>query len=188
MHIVAVVVANLSLASTRASSLEDTLVSILENLMVLFLFICVFANDGLVDNQSYVDKIDLTGIKCVVSGKPVSGKYFAHYKQARVFFDCNSSRLAFESGRKKFATKANHQLAVTGQYVQSVCPVKLLEISANSSTTQIAGLKIRACCGGCLARLASKSPERQIEFLFSDSQFEKTFVFNAQMLGSKRLK
>ena len=150
--------------------------------MVWILLVCVFAVDRPVENTEDIPRVSLAGVKCVVSGKPATRYYFARFKQGRVYFDCNSSRLKFESNRNEFVTKANHQLVITEQYVQSRCPYKLAGVSTDSPSFQIAGVRIRTCCSGCLFELnAEKTDIQQIEFLFSDMQFKKIFEQNPKI-------
>lgn len=122
---------------------------------------------------------NLTGIKCVVSGKAASQKYFSRYKKGKVFFDCNNSRLLFEKSPGQFAIKANHHLVVTGQYQQKFCPITHIKTTKNNHQMSVAAVPIRFCCQECVLEFESKrSSIQQIEFLFSDGRFDKVFVVN----------
>ena len=61
-------------------------------------------------------KIDLSKAKCLVSGKDVNPEATADYKGAKVYFCCPGCPGAFAKDTKKFAAKANHQLALTGRF------------------------------------------------------------------------
>lgn len=164
----------------------------MESQMVLCLLVCMFAVDGPVGDSIKAIQVNLAGIKCIVSGKPATSQYFAKFKNRKIYFDCNTSRLKFETNRNEFATKANHQLVITGQYVQTRCPIQSATISASSSSIQIAGVKIRTCCVECLSKLTDdKTVLQQIDFLFADRQFDKIFdpnqeISNASANSSRR--
>lgn len=122
--------------------------------------------------------VKLAGIKCVVSGKQTTQKYHADHKRGKVYFDCNASRIAFQADKRQFGTKANHQLVVTKQYIQTKCPISKNRISTEDSfTASVAGVSIRFCCQECKTSFLEqyKSPA-QIEALFAQSNFHSFFA------------
>ena len=130
---------------------------------------------------------NLTGIKCVVSGKTVTRDCVAAYKKGNVYFDCNSSRLEFLQHQSKFTTKANHQLVVTGQYLQARCPFRQVAVAELDPVVSLAGVKIRFCCQGCQSKLSDlNSVEQQISFLFADERFKDVFSTNPAVLQAKK--
>ena len=73
-------------------------------------------------------KVDLSKIKCVVSGKAINPDATAEYKGGHVYFCCEGCPGAFAKDTKKFAAKANHQLVATHQAKQIGCPMSGKEI------------------------------------------------------------
>lgn len=122
---------------------------------------------------------DLTGVKCVVTGRQVGSEYSSKYKSGVVYFDCNNSRLKFDADPKWYATKANHQLVVTSQYFQSKCPVSQLEWVSSDHQLQIAGVQISCCCHRCLTQLKQIDDAKVlIERIFADRNFDSIFISN----------
>jgi YHS domain-containing protein len=115
----------------------------------------------------------LDGVKCPVSGKKVLADKTVDYKGGKVFFCCPGCPGAFTKGTAKFAAKANHQLVQTGQFTQAKCPLAGRAINPDK-VSDVAGVKVGVCCGGCLAKLAAK--EDKVTFVFNDATFAKGFV------------
>ena len=65
---------------------------------------------------------DETKLICPVSGHPASKEHAEKYKDGQVYFCCDDCPKAFTANTKKFAAKANAQLAATGQYKEVKCP------------------------------------------------------------------
>ena len=134
---------------------------------VLILAICTVTIPG--------KPVDLTGIKCVVSGKPATTKYSSNYLKGKIYLDSRSSQLKFESEQKKYQFKANHQLVITGQYQQYQCPVSQKPLPPKTrNETAIMGVKVWFCCQTCASNFAGKK-DSKINALFSPSQFGKVF-------------
>ena len=138
------------------------------------------------------ETIQLSGVKCIVTGKPVSSRYQVAYKQGKLFFDCNSSRLKFESSKGDFRTKANHQLAVTGQYLQNKCPISKARLSSKSQFTHsVAGFKVRFCCEQCMSTFAEQQDaDVRIKAMFGQQSFSSLFLprpkISKQPVGQQR--
>jgi YHS domain-containing protein len=60
---------------------------------------------------------------CPVSGQPAVQDKTAAYKNGTVYFCCNDCAAEFGKNTAKYSTKANLQLASTGQAVQTKCPL-----------------------------------------------------------------
>ncbi len=74
--------------------------------------------------------VNLKDVRCLIAPKPAVADKSADYRDGKVYFCCNNCLGKFTAEPKKFATKANHQLVVTGQYAQKFCP-----LSGHRSTT-----------------------------------------------------
>lgn len=73
------------------------------------------------------------------------------------------------------AMKANHQLVLTGQYVQSVCPITGRDISEDK-TVEIGGVTVGLCCAGCLKKVDKQEGlAAKAQLVFADKPFEKGF-------------
>ena len=115
----------------------------------------------------------LDGVKCPLSGKKVLADKTADYKGGKVFFCCGNCPTAFAKSTSKFAAKANHQLVQTNQFKQAKCPLAGKAINPDK-VSDVAGVKVGVCCGGCKAKLAAS--EDKVTFIFNDANFAKGFV------------
>ena len=104
---------------------------------------------------------DLEGVKCPVSGKDVDEGATAEYKGGKVYFCCNGCPKAFAKSTAKFATKANHQLALTNQYDQENCPISGRE-AKDGTELEVAGVEISFCCKNCRKKVADASGDEQL--------------------------
>ncbi|MEE2825831.1 MAG: hypothetical protein VYE64_04300 [Planctomycetota bacterium] len=70
------------------------------------------------------DGPDLTGVKCIVNGNAAAkADKHSEYQEGHVYFCCGNCKAKFDASPAKFTVKANHQLALTGQYVQVASPL-----------------------------------------------------------------
>ena len=89
---------------------------------VFFSLLLVFLSSTLAVGQ------DLVGVKCVVSGdEQAVADASVDYKEGKVYFCCEDCQAKFQEAMKQnenpYAVKANHQLVLSGQYVQKHCPI-----------------------------------------------------------------
>jgi hypothetical protein len=122
------------------------------------------------------DKIKLDGIKCVVSGGPakdIDGSS-VDYKGGKVFFCCNNCPKAYGKDKAKFSTKANHQLAATGQAKEVKCPLTGRDLNPDA-VVEIGGVKVAFCCNNCKGKAAAATGDDQINLVFSDKAFDTGF-------------
>lgn len=120
---------------------------------------------------------DLVGIKCVVQGdKNASKEFSAKYQDGEVFFCCNSCKKKFEADPSAYEVKANHQLVLTGQYVQNSCPFSGHPVN-KEMTTEVGGVKVGFCCEDCLKKVAdAEDVAAKATLVFSKQPFEKGFA------------
>ena len=119
------------------------------------------------------DKPNLDKVTCPVSGKAVTAENTVKYEGAKVYFCCENCPKAFAKDTKKFATKANHQLLLTGQAVQVACPLSGEPIDAEK-TVQVASAKVAFCCENCQGKVAKASASEQLKLIFAS--FTKAFT------------
>lgn len=111
---------------------------------------------------------------CPISGKAINKSVAVDYAGGKVFLCCPGCTGAFKKNTAKYAVKANHQLAATGQAKQAKCP--LTGGNCNPDTaTEVAGVKVSFCCGGCKGKVAKASSDDQLQLLFGDKAFAKGF-------------
>ena len=136
----------------------------------------VFASSNAEDKAKKVEKV-----KCVVAGKEIkiADAKVAAYKDAKVYVCCGNCKSKVEESPEKFATKANHQLTLTGQAKQVKCPIAGRP-SDSSKTVEIGGVKVAFCCGGCLKKAKSAKGDAQVELAFSEKAFAKGFKVTAK--------
>ena len=119
-------------------------------------------------------KDKLNGAKCPVGGKVAKEESSADYRGAKVYFCCDNCPKAFAKDTAKFATKANHQLAQTGQAKQEKCPLSGGDLN-NDATTDVAGVKVTFCCNNCKGKVEKAEGDAKLELAFADKAFDKGF-------------
>lgn len=124
---------------------------------------------------------DLTGIKCIVHGTAAAtAESSVEYREGNVFFCCDNCaekfREAMNDENSDLLIKANHQLLLTRQYVQTACPLTGRPVAADK-TEIIGGVEVGLCCGGCQSKLQSATELLdQAKMVFSKAAFEKGFA------------
>jgi YHS domain-containing protein len=135
----------------------------------------LLAVSALVANDATdAEKVDLTKIKCVVSGKAINPAATVEYKEALVYFCCEGCPKAFAENTKKFEAKANHQLVATRQAKQATCPLSGKELNPETGI-EIAGVEVTFCCNNCKKAASGKEGDEQLELVFGEKPFEKGF-------------
>lgn len=127
-------------------------------------------------------QVNLTGVKCIVEGERAASRAAAvGYKNGKVYL-CNAHCAdAFKQGAEldedaKFIIKANHQLVLTGQYIQKVCPISGDPVDEIFSLT-VGAAKIGFSCAQSRAEVTQlKTIEEKVTLLFSDAAFDKAFA------------
>lgn len=124
---------------------------------------------------------DLTGIKCVVNGKKAAtSESSVEYKDGKVYFCCDHCADAFREDVKlkdkaTHTVKANHQLVLTGQFVQKGCPMSGGAVDENL-IAEVGGTKVGFCCEGCMNKVKNaENLEAKSKFVFTESAFKKAF-------------
>ena len=121
------------------------------------------------------DKDKLNGAKCVVaSAKAAKEDKSAEYRGAKVYFCCGGCPEAFAKDKAKYATKANHQLVLTGQAKQEKCPLSGEAIDKDQ-TADVSGVKVSFCCGTCKGKVEKAKDDEKLELAFADKAFDKGF-------------
>ena len=120
------------------------------------------------------DKADAPKVTCPVSGQPAKAEHTVDYKGGKVQFCCPNCPKAFSADPAKFAVKANHQLALTGQAKQVACPFTGGKLNAEKKA-DVAGVSVNFCCGNCEAKAKAASADDLLAKAFSDDAFAKAF-------------
>lgn len=115
---------------------------------------------------------NLKGIKCIISGQPVQADKTVDHKGGKVYFCCEKCPKSFDAA--KHGTKANHQLVLTGQYVQKACPITGKELDS-STAIDVNGAKVAFCCNNCKGAVSKADDAAKGEKVFADKAFEKAF-------------
>jgi YHS domain-containing protein len=119
------------------------------------------------------EEIDLTGIKCPITGKQAVAKGKVAYKGKSVYTCCTKCPKAFAADPDKFAIKANAQLVATKQAVQVGCPISGKKVDPKWQV-EVAGTKIGFCCKVCCKKAAEAKDDAQLELVFAN--FDKGFT------------
>ena len=122
-------------------------------------------------------EIDLTGIKCIKNAKKnASLDHAAEYRDAKVFFCCDNCTAGFEKDPDTYSTKANHQLILTGQFVQTACPVSGGDVD-DAITSDVGGVEVAFCCDKCKKKVdLAKDLAAKSKLVFADKSFERGFA------------
>lgn len=126
------------------------------------------------------DKADsLSGVTCPVSGKKINPEATADYKDGKVYFCCPGCPGAFAGNTTKFATKANHQLVATGQYVEKACPLAGKKLNPETAV-DVGGVEVSFCCNGCKGKVEKAEGDAKLDLVFADAPFAKGFEKKAE--------
>ncbi|MFH1923423.1 MAG: hypothetical protein ABIP48_26470 [Planctomycetota bacterium] len=113
-------------------------------------------------------------VVCPVSGKPASESTTLAFQGGKVCFCCPKCKAAFEKEPEKFATKANLQLVLTGQFVQKGCPMSGGKVNPETEIA-LCGAKVGFCCKGCQGKVAKAEGDSQLDLVFGAKAFKKGF-------------
>ena len=83
-------------------------------------------------------------------------------------------RKAFAANTAKYATKANVQLVVSGQYKQVKCPLSGEAVNPKAHS-KVAGVTVSFCCNDCKAKVKEAKKGEKVNLVFSDDAFKKGF-------------
>jgi YHS domain-containing protein len=114
----------------------------------------------------------LEGVKCIISGQPVKADKTIDYKKGKVYFCCENCPKTFDAA--KHGTKANHQLVLTGQFVQKACPLTGKDTD-ESTALKVNGVEVVFCCNNCKGAVSKAEADKQGEMVFADKAFDKAF-------------
>jgi YHS domain-containing protein len=115
-------------------------------------------------------------ILCPVSGKPVQKKFSAAYQGGIIYFCDRDCAGKFDPEKADHSTRANLQLAATGQAVQVACPVTGEKIDTKLSL-EMNGLKVYFCCIGCLGKVNDEEQEEiRLYYVFGNNAFRSGFA------------
>ena len=119
---------------------------------------------------------DLEGVKCLVNpNKAANKKHAAKHMDGEVYFCCGGCKSKFEKDAKPYVVKANHQLALTGQYVQKGCPFSGGKV-ADGVTAKVGGVEVGFCCGNCQGKVSGAADlAAKADLVFTDKAFAKGF-------------
>jgi len=119
------------------------------------------------------DEPKLEEAKCIFSGQPCKTEASAEHNGGKVYFCCKSCVAAFKKDPAKHATKANHQLVLTGQAKQVACP---FSGKPGEATLKVAGVDVTMCCNNCKGKVEKAATDAEkAELVFSDAAFKKGF-------------
>ena len=111
---------------------------------------------------------------CPVSGQAAKEDKTADYKGGKVYFCCGDCPTEFKNNTAKYATKANLQLAATGQAKEVKCPLSGQALNKDT-TVEVSGVKVTFCCEKCQAKVKEAKGDAQIDLVFKDEPFGKAF-------------
>jgi len=120
------------------------------------------------------EKTPIENVKCPVSAKAVNPAAFVEYNGGKVYFCCNNCPKAFNADPAKFAAKANHQMAQTGELVLVACPISGAKTKPETAI-DVQGVSVAFCCPNCKAKVEKAQGDEQLELVFG----EKSKAFKA---------
>jgi YHS domain-containing protein len=128
---------------------------------------------SVLSSNSFAADVDLTNIKCPISGKQAVAEGKIEYKGKTVYACCTNCPKTFAKSPEKFAVKANAQLVATKQAVQVACPISGKPVDA-AQTVDVAGVAVAFCCKNCRAKVADATGDAQLALVFEN--FDKGFT------------
>jgi YHS domain-containing protein len=119
---------------------------------------------------------EIADVKCLMNpDKAATMEAAAGYRDAKVYFCCDHCSSSFTEDPSEFTTKANHQLLLTGQFVQTMCPITG-EAVAEGITSEVAAVQIGLATEDAKKQLeAVEDIEKQVALVFADEVFEASF-------------
>lgn len=119
---------------------------------------------------------EIADVKCVMNGDNAANMEFAaEYRDAKVYFCCEHCASSFAEDSSEYTTKANHQLVLTGQFIQTMCPITG-EAVAEGVTTELAAIEIGLASEEAKEKLeAIEDIEEKVALVFADEVFEASF-------------
>ncbi len=144
--------------------------------MRVFLLVCLGLSLVLAASVAFsADKANPPAkLVCPVSGQPIDKSVSSDFGGGKVCFCCTKCKAKFDADNGKFVTKANLQLAASGQAKQTVCPFSGAALKA-STKVNLAGVDVQFCCDNCKAKVVAAKPDKQIEMVFDSKPFSKAF-------------
>lgn len=118
-------------------------------------------------------------IVCPVSGEAASKEVKVAFNGGDVYLRCAGCKAKFEKDPQKYAAKANHQLVSTGQAVQVACPVSGGKVNKDVKL-KVAGVDVAFFCGGCRAEVAEAKADQQVQLVFGNEAFKKSYKIKKQ--------
>ena len=122
----------------------------------------------------YAADVDISKAKCPISGKDCVAASATDYAGGKIYFCCTNCPKGFAADPAKHATKANHQLVVTGQAKQVGCPISGKPVKAAQSLT-IGDVEVGFCCPNCKKAASGLEGDEQLAKVFGDAAFKKAF-------------
>jgi tetratricopeptide (TPR) repeat protein len=119
-------------------------------------------------------QVALTGIRCLLSGKPAVAEFTVSYKGAMLYFCCSGCKSDFAGNLAKHSALANHQLMLTGQAEAVTCALTGRKLNPKFNAT-VAGVNVPLCCQGCENKVIKANHDQKIEMIFSNVAFSKHF-------------
>jgi YHS domain-containing protein len=115
------------------------------------------------------------GPRCPVSGGPISKDASVDHKGGKIYFCCKNCPARFSGNEAKYATKANQQLAQTGQAKQKACPLTGGKTKP-ATKTKVGGVEVEFCCNNCKGKVAKANDQERIELVFGEKGFAQGFT------------
>ena len=132
----------------------------------------------IVANTVRAEEVKLSeNVKCPVSGKPAKAECTAKYLGKNVYFCCENCPVSFKESTEKFAVKANHQLAMTGQVAQVACPITGKPCKKDTAI-DVLGLKVAFCCPNCQGKVSKADDAGKLDLVFA--KLDKGFTLQAK--------
>lgn len=127
----------------------------------------------------YAEKVDISKVKCLISGAAAKEDKAADWKDGKVYFCCGNCLKKFNDDSKSFAAKANHQLIASGQVTQGACPFSGGALNKDASV-EFKGAKVGFCCNNCKGKAEKFTDDEKLDKLFGDAAYEKAKFAKAE--------
>ncbi|MEM7784542.1 MAG: hypothetical protein AAF623_14430 [Planctomycetota bacterium] len=119
---------------------------------------------------------DIEGLKCfIMPRKDVREKYAMEFNGGTLYLCCKSCTRRMERDPDKYAAQCNHQMVLTGQFEQTMCPLTGEEMS-DKFVVEVDGVKVKFADEESKKAVEAKTDKKeQIGLVFSTKQFKKSY-------------
>ena len=137
--------------------------------MLVCLALAIVAQPGVTEDK----KSPLDDLKCFIMKKrKVKGKKVVKHKGADLYLCCAACVKRFGKTPEKYESFANHQVVLTGQFVQKSCPVSGEAVNDGSPKLAINGVDVLFSSDEHKDKISQLKGDEQLKAVFGAAGFK----------------